>query len=104
MTRHEYINAPAESADQAHRQFYGQYVVPQLKSLVLRAIGLERLRASKDPQHLNDISLTTWDRIAVACRPLIAQVNRKLDGKATWSLCEGVCAAKEAARQLLEEA
>ena len=45
-----------------HREYYAQFVSEETKKIVLRYIGLDRLKASKD-QHLNDIALGSWDTL-----------------------------------------
>ena len=99
-TRAEYMKDAqheAKGPSTAHRRYFGQFVTDGTKSRVLSAIGLDRLKASTDP-HLNDIPLKIWD-----------QLTPQLPGSAGFSkagdyytLANGVCLAKEAARQIIE--
>jgi hypothetical protein len=73
-----------------HRQYYAQFVTPEIKTIVLDRFGLQRLLRSHD-EHLNDIPLGEWDSLAGR---ISADDN---------SLCARVCTLKEAARQLIEE-
>ena len=55
ITRKEYLDGLY-----THEQYYGQFVNNRIKTIVLEEIGLERLKASTDP-NLNDIPLLEWD-------------------------------------------
>ena len=81
----------------AHRRYFGQFVTDGTKYRVLSLIGLDRLKSSTCP-HFNDIPLKLWD-----------QLTPQLPGSAGFSkagdfytLANGVCLAKEAARQIIE--
>ena len=99
-TRAEYMNDSRQrgpEATAAHRRYFGQFVTPGTIARVLSAIGKDRLTASTDP-HLNDIPLKLWD-----------QLTPQLPGSAGfakagdyYTLANGVCLAKEAARQWLD--
>ena len=99
-TRAEYMKDAQQEGkgpSAAHRRYFGQFVTDGTKYRVLSAIGLDRLKASTDP-HLNDIPLKLWD-----------QLTPQLPGSAGFSkagdyytLSNGVCLAKEAARQIIE--
>ena len=99
-TRAEYMNDSKQrgpEATAAHRRYFGQFVTDGTKSRVLSAIGLDRLKSSTDP-HFNDIPLRIWD-----------QLTPQLPGSAGFSKAgdyytpaNGVCLAKEAARQIIE--
>ena len=82
-TRKQYM-----SGEVTFQQYYGQFVTQQTKNTVTSNISVNRLLASTD-EHLNDIPLIEWDRM-----------HGLLGGN---SLCETVCIAKEAARQIIEE-
>ncbi len=103
-TRADYMNGAC-----SHRQYYGQFVTPYIKALVSRFIGKDRLMASKD-EHLNDIPLQLWDGISENNKNILAISNELYgqgfsdsDGKRIYSLCNGVCILKEAAKQIIEE-
>lgn len=92
-----------------HRQYYGQFVSPAIKAVILRQIGRPVLMASKDG-HLNDIPLAQWDAMSSNNKSLLAIPN-ELDsgfsdsnGQRIYSLGGGVCILKEAARQMIEGA
>lgn len=94
-TRKDYMNHVCD-----HRQYYAQFVTLAVRSVVTNAIGLKVLQSSKD-EHLNDIPLAKWDSIARVCE---TDMRRSLkESKDFYSLGSGVCIAKEAARQLLDE-
>jgi len=97
MTRKEYLDA--EDQRKAHRQYYGQFVTEQHKSLVLNRIAdIQKLKASKDSS-FNDIPLVLWDRIAAQS---ICPSERMRSVGDFPTLSGGVCILKEAARQLIE--
>ena len=79
-----------------HQQYYAQFVSEVAKNLVARHIGLDRIKASKDP-HFNDIPLARWDQIAHGGIPRAIAFKDVGD---TSTLAGNVCIAKEAARQL----
>lgn len=103
MHREEYIHSlygkdePGRTA--VHRSYFAQYVNDAVKGLVLRYIGLEVVRRSKDP-HLNDIPLHRWD-LLVRKLPRVVVDQLKANGD-FLSLGTGVCILKEAARLLVE--
>lgn len=101
MNRQEYINAP--SSTENFRAYYGQFINPGVKFAVLRVISREEILASRDP-HFNDIPLHRWDWVfnTQGVPVEIAVKMRELGDYAT--LAGLVCIAKEAARQIKEEA
>lgn len=114
MTRSEYMAASREDGRAALRAYYGQFVTRAVRELVACRIGLDRIRASNDP-HFNDIPLREWDALNPFVRDLclsragdldpqrVVSTNPKTGQRSIgWSLSDGVCIAKEAARQLRE--
>lgn len=102
ITRKDYL------ASSNHRAYYAQFVTPAVRLVVERRIGLAALVASKDP-HMNDIPLAKWDAMAGAIHracntKALGEAEGFEPGKHGWSLSTSVCIAKEAARQLKEEA
>ena len=98
ITRQQYINNEV-----SHREYYGQFVTPGLKVTVIVQIGREALLASVD-EHFNDIPLRVWDSVAErVVGGYIGRMISKANGNGGVSLSEGVCAAKEAALQIVEE-
>ena len=94
FTRKQYMNHEC-----THREYYGQYVEPWVKSQVLLRIPLEKLRASKD-EHLNDIPLRRWDAMPFNS----FSISQAMKGNGDYLTQAGiVCIAKEAARQIMED-
>ena len=96
-TRDEYMKDSQTDGPAAHRRYYGQFVTPGTKYRVLSAIGLDRLMKSTDP-HLNDIPLELWDRLT----PQLPGSGGFTKAGDYYTLANGVCLAKEAARQIIE--
>ena len=96
-TRSEYMTDSRVDGKKAYRKYYGQFVNPSTRARVVNAIGKEALLASTDP-HMNDIPLIKWDRLVPAL-PGSAGFAKAGD---YYTLANGVCLAKEAARQYLE--
>lgn len=86
-----------EKARELHQKYYGQLVTEGIKRTVKKEFGMERLLASTDP-HLNDIPLKRWDDLYLPNIPSMKPLGDYL------TLAGKVCIAKEAARQLIEEA
>ncbi len=96
-TRAEYMKDCQTDGPAAHRRYYGQFVTDGTKYRVLQSIGLDRLMQPTDP-HLNDIPLTLWDRLTPKL-PGSGEFSKAGD---YYTLANGVCLAKEAARQIIE--
>jgi hypothetical protein len=96
-TRAEYMKDSQTDGPAAYRRYFGQFVTDGTKTRVLQSIGLERLMTSTDP-HLNDIPLVLWDRLTPGL-PGSAGFAKAGD---YYTLSNGVCLAKEAARQIIE--
>lgn len=56
-TRKQYMDG-----DVTRRQYYGQFVSPEVTQTVLRAIGREAIMASTD-EYFNDIPLRKWEAV-----------------------------------------
>ena len=97
ITRAQYMADSAIDGPAAHRKCYGQFVTPGTISRVVSAIGADVLTASTNP-HFNDIPLARWDRL-VPMLPGSAGFAKAGD---YYTLANGVCLAKEAARQYVE--
>lgn len=97
-TRAEYMRDSQTNDPAAHCRYYGQFVTPGTKYRVLSAIGLDRLMQSTNP-HFNDIPLALWDQLAPGL-PGSGGFSKAGD---YYTLANGVCLAKEAARQIIEE-
>jgi hypothetical protein len=57
-TKQEYLNGSV-----SFREFYSQFITPELIKGVLWGIGKESILASKD-EHFNDIPLRKWDGLS----------------------------------------
>ncbi len=92
ITRKEYL-----SDSSLFRAYYAQFVTP---AHFARIRGLiDRIKASQDP-HLNDISISIWDRLAV---PVPHETAEKMKLCGDYPTLSGaVCTLKEAARQIRE--
>lgn len=82
--------------------FYAQFMSPTIEVEVLRRIGKDAILNSKD-QHFNDIPDKLWDEVSGVCKEDISIRNLALTGKSTWSLEDGVGAAKTFAKAFREE-
>ena len=96
-TRAQYMTDSQANGFAAHRKYFGQFVTPATIASVVSHIGAAALRASKD-QHLNDIPLSKWDQL-VPRLPGSAGFAKAGDYYTTGN---GVCLAKEAARQWID--
>ena len=97
FTRQQYMNNEC-----THRQYYAQFVTRGIRSSVKRSVGLDNLVRCSDQEYFNTIPLRLWDVLTYNIRVM---VDKALLASANegWSLSTGVCIAKEAARQLVEE-
>jgi hypothetical protein len=97
-TRQQYMADSYKEGMVAHRRYFGQFVTPRTIRRVVQAIGADRIMASTD-EHMNDIPLHLWDRLV----PGLPGSHRLKEAGDFYSLAGGVCLAKEAARQWLEQ-
>lgn len=97
ITRSDYMLGKA-----THEQYYGQFVTPWVRSVVSARIGELAIRQSAGPP-FNDIPLPKWDRLYDS---MVALCNRTVTAAQGhgMTLSDAVCIAKEAARQIKEEA
>lgn len=99
ITRNDYLSGKVN-----HRQYYAQFVTPQIKNLVEKFFGKPRLEKSYDWDiSFNNIPLSKWDCLAEKnilsnweIRSMLAKAG---DG---MTLAGAVCILKEAARQVVE--
>jgi hypothetical protein len=82
----------------AHRRYFGQFVTQRTINRVVQSIGADRIKASTN-EHMNDIPLHLWDRLV----PGLPGSSRFKEAGDWYTLANGVCLAKEAARQWLEQ-
>ncbi len=85
-----------------HREYYAQFVTPDIKQIVKQRIGLDAIQRSADP-NLNDIPLGKWD-VATGFPNRVLGHRQLKEAGDNCTLSSGVCILKEAARQLAEEA
>ena len=87
-----------------HHEYYSQFVTQAAKDLVVKHIGNANFLSKKlaaDP-NLNNIPLDTWDQV-VALHRWVGEIDEQGDGKKIYSLSNGVCVLKTAARIIVEE-
>jgi hypothetical protein len=100
FTRQDYMTQKV-----THRQYYAQFVTPQIKDWVEKRFGAEKLKKSYDwDVNLNNIPLFYWDPLAT--QRIISNIEfremLRLAGDG-MSLAGAVCILKEAARQIAEQ-
>jgi len=92
ITRTDYINGTV-----THSEYYG--AIAHDAGIDYSDNFIKVCLASTD-EHMNDIDLSTWDGIAMGQRN---SVKKALEERGdTWSLAGGVCAAKQAMRDIIE--
>ena len=96
-TRNQYMADSQTDGPAAHRRYFGQFVNSATIAVVVNFIGKDVLRASTHP-HLSDIPLAKWDQL-VAQLPGSGGFTKAGD---YYTTANGVCLAKEAARQWLD--
>lgn len=76
-----------------HQDYYMQF--KDAVKMYVDTFPLSRLvKAYKTNEHLNNIPIEEWDRIADACKSRIAAINNTLGNGPVWSINTGICAAK----------
>ena len=97
MNRNEYMQNPTTY----HEAYYRQFVTKTITACVVRMIRKSRLFNSNDPDHLNDIPLKEWDKVALSL-PL-SDINTKMQTKGDYPTLAGlVCICKTAARDYIK--
>lgn len=84
-----------------HAEYYGQFVSPAIKSMVLSGFSLAELLASKDSS-LNDLPLARWDLLAGGMGSTLCAGKLQEAGDMP-SLGSAVCILKTAAHQIINE-
>ena len=83
-------------------EFYEQFYCHSMRDYILRCWSIDELSAAyKKDIHLNTLSMVTWDKIAVAFKGHVTSVNKKINGKSTWSNSDGVCVVKTTAKIMI---
>lgn len=96
ITRNQYMKGEA-----THRQYYAQFVDEDIKYAVIKQIGKDKLKSSKD-EYFNDIPLKLWDDLHLGKSAFEIRVKMELTGD-FLTLAGKVCILKEAGRQVLED-
>ena len=102
ITRADYM----KDSENLHQVYYRQFrpAVDQYVRNLIDDIGIDKVReAYKADRHLNNIPLPRWYIIAALAKHEIARINEKLGNGRVWSSCDGVCAAKACARDIIGE-
>ena len=93
-TRRDYIDGKVTFSE-----YYAQFITPELIKAVTDKIGIDKVKASKDP-HLNDIPLHSWDNLFQDYN-LKKEIALKMKEAGDYlSIAGAVCTAKECARML----
>ena len=104
MTRKEYMETPVQGREHGaklhHTYYYGLAEEAGITTLPQHLTKLAK--ESKDP-HFNDVPLALWDRQAELQKGQVAGANRRINGQAVWSLCDGVCLLKAVAHKLFRQ-
>lgn len=98
-TRTQYL-----AREVSHWDYYGQFVTKAIREWVINYIGkdaLTRAIEQQDTDHFHSIPLSEWDRLTPFLRFSVEQSLKEAGD--FWSLAEGVCILKCAARQLCLE-
>ena len=80
--------------------YYSQYVTDSIVDDVWRKFGERLLTCDKN---FNDIPLAVWDDMARCYVSHVMDVNQEINGRPSWSLSDGVCMLKTAARRACDE-
>lgn len=80
-----------------HDEYYGQFVTKNIVDYVGCVIGEERIKRSMHP-HFSDIPLEDWNKLHSSILIYCERKLRKVNGQA--ALCDTVCIAKRAAKEI----
>ena len=98
FTRKQYMNKEC-----THSEYYSQ-LAPIFTATIRSQKTQEEWKALlAEDKNLNNVPLEFWDCLSKGAKGIIARKNFVINGRKTWSLSDGVCAAKEAARQIAME-
>lgn len=107
MTRKEYLELYHEvslhrDTKIIHRQYYAQFVTPDIKQIVEETFGYEALAESYgNGGSFIGIHLHNWDAITKTKKELFDLESLRKAGE-SFSLSTAVCILKEAANQIVE--
>lgn len=100
ITRKQYMDSTLAEQPAAHRAYYGEIAKEARITIPNDIVERSRKALANGDTHLNTIPLGTWDAMAMArehqLRPIL-----KARGD-SFSLGNGVCAVKEAAKLYVE--
>ena len=87
-----------ENSSELYEKYYAQFITPSIKSYVERKYTKEFIQKcySKDI-HLNNLGenwLKEFDRFTDVIKGEIAGINKKINGKSTWSYSIGTSTIK----------
>ena len=87
----------------SHHEYYSQFVNSTMKNFILDKYPKKKLsQLFSEDEHLNNIPISWWDNLANYFRREVAATNKIINGQNTWSLSDGVCALKAAAREIIK--
>lgn len=84
----------------SHREYYAQFVTPEIRAQVLARFPLKQLCGTSDQAHLNSIPLVSWNGLTYSMRGVDTALRAAGDGP---TQAGKVCILKEAAKQLIEQ-
>ena len=98
-TRTEYLDGKCTCDE-----YYNQFVTNRILDIVRNNIGEREylMRMLGEDKNLNNIPLGKWDSL-VLCDKSIGSVDEQGNGIRVYSLSNGVCVLKAAARMIAEE-
>lgn len=100
ITRADYM----KDSENLHQVYYRQFrpAVDRHVRALIADIGIDKVREYYKADHnLNNIPLRRWDSVADWAKHEIAKINEQLGNGRVWSSCDGVCAAKACARDII---
>lgn len=97
-----FTNKQYMSGEVTHHQYYLSFAQKAGLTLSDKMVSRSKAALEEGDEHLNTIPLSQWDNLALIYQPAIAHANKQINGKSTWSLCEGVCAFKALAKHLVD--
>ena len=101
ITRQQYL----ANSKELHHAYWLQFATPGTYDLVRHFIGVDKIKASKDPA-MNDIRLAHWDALNQFIKDTVNTKAKNISdgytepGKYLWSLSDCVCIAKAVAREI----
>lgn len=119
-TRSWMMDSKEGDGQSRHDAYYGQFATEAVKGVVFKHFGSNQWQKmigayQADPKafHLNfeytGIALEKWDSLGGYLKELVGPLKTKIDyeerpaGRYSWSISDGVCVAKAAARVLIKE-